>query len=82
MASDLVAGGATANLVITLEDGADHEAVGVAGDRLLEREVEAVADKQVVTIDEREGAAGDIARDGIPRVALGRCFHLRSWVAT
>ena len=68
---DLVAGGATANLVVVLEDGADHEAVGVAGDRFFQREIEAVADEDVVAVDEREGAARDVFGDGIPRVALG-----------
>ena len=43
----------------------------MAGDRFFQREVEAVADKQVVAVDEGEAAAGDIARDGIPGVALG-----------
>ena len=43
----------------------------MAGDAFLQSEIEAVADEDVVTVDEREGAAGDVFRDGIPRVGLG-----------
>jgi hypothetical protein len=65
-----VAGGAAADLVVALEDGADEQAVGVAGDGLLDREVETVAKENVVAVDEREGAAGDVLGDGVPRVAF------------
>ena len=65
-----VAGGAAADLVVALEDGADEQAVGVAGDGLLDREIETVAKENVVAVDEREGAARDVLGDGVPRVAF------------
>jgi len=76
-----VAGGAAADLVVALEDGADEQAVGVAGNGLLDREIETVSEEDVVAVDEREGAARDAFGDGF-QVLLSSLRHLRSWVAT
>ena len=53
-----------------LEDAAGDETVGVTGERALEGRVEPVAEEHVVAVDEREVAARDVFRDGVPRVAL------------
>ena len=69
--ADAIAGGAAADLIVVLKDAADDETVGVAGDAFLQSEIEAVADEDVITVDEREGAAGDVSGEGIPGVGLG-----------
>ena len=65
-----VAGRAAADLVVVLDAGADEKTVGEAEERAAEREVEAVAEENIVAVDVDKRGTGDEAGEGVPGVGL------------